>query len=113
MSGAQLGPALRVLLALTALALLLACVNVASLLVVRSAAREKEIAVRLALGARRSHLVRQFLTETLVLAALGGTAGLLSRRGPPACSSPRSRTGSASSRASTCACSCSVSPLRR
>jgi predicted permease len=73
----ELGPALKVLLALTALALVLACVNVGSLLAVRSAAREKEIAVRLALGARRSRLTRQFLTETLVLAALGGTAGLL------------------------------------
>jgi predicted permease len=66
-----------VLLALTALALVLACVNVASLLAVRSTAREKEIAVRLALGAGRSRLTRQLLTETLVLAALGGTAGLL------------------------------------
>jgi predicted permease len=73
----ELEPALRVLLALTALALVLACVNVASLLVVRSAAREKEIAVRLALGAGRASLIRQFLTETLVLAALGATAGLL------------------------------------
>lgn len=73
----ELGHALRVLLALTVLALVLACVNVASLLAVRSAAREKEIAVRLALGARRSRLTRQFLTETLVLAAIGGTAGLL------------------------------------
>jgi predicted permease len=73
----ELGPALRVLLALTALALVLACVNVASLLVVRSTAREKEIAVRLALGAGRSRLTRQLLTETLMLAALGGTAGLL------------------------------------
>jgi predicted permease len=73
----ELGPALRLLLALTSLALVLACVNIASLLAVRSAAREKEIAVRLALGARRSRLARQFLTETLVLAALGGTAGLL------------------------------------
>jgi predicted permease len=73
----ELGPALRVLLVLTALGLVLACVNVASLLVVRSVAREKEIAVRLALGARRSNLTRQFLTETLLLAALGGTAGLL------------------------------------
>ena len=73
----ELGPALKVLLALTGLALVLACVNLASLLVVRSVAREKEIAVRLALGARRSSLVRQFLTETLVLAAAGGTAGLL------------------------------------
>jgi predicted permease len=72
-----LGPALRVLLVLTALALVLTCVNVASLLVVRSVAREKEIAVRLAVGARRSHLIRQFLTETLLLAALGGAAGLL------------------------------------
>lgn len=73
----ELGPALQVLLALTALALVLACLNVASLLVVRSAAREKEIAVRLALGARRSRLTRQLLTETLLLAAIGGTAGLL------------------------------------
>jgi predicted permease len=73
----ELGPALRVLIILTALALVLTCINVASLLVVRSVAREKEIAVRLALGARRSHLIRQCLAETLVLAALGGTAGLL------------------------------------
>ena len=73
----ELGPALRVLLALTGLALVLACVNVASLLAVRSTAREKEIAVRLALGAGRSRLRRQLLTETLVLAALGGTTGLL------------------------------------
>jgi len=73
----QLGPALRVLFVLTGLALVLACVNVASLLVVRTVAREKEIAVRLALGARRSSLVRQFFTETIMLAALGGAAGLL------------------------------------
>ena len=73
----ELGPALRLLLALTVLALVLACVNVASLLAVRSAAREKEVAVRLALGAGRSRLARQFLTETLVLAVLGGAAGLL------------------------------------
>ena len=73
----QLGPALSVLFALTGLALVLACINVASLLVVRTVAREKEISVRLALGARRSSLVRQFLTETIVLAGLGGTAGLL------------------------------------
>jgi macrolide transport system ATP-binding/permease protein len=73
----ELGPALQVLLALTALALALACTNVASLVAVRSAAREKEIAIRLALGARRSRLTRQLLTEGMVLAALGGAAGLL------------------------------------
>jgi macrolide transport system ATP-binding/permease protein len=73
----ELGPALIVLMALTALALALACVNVAGLAAVRAASREKEIAVRLALGARRSRLTRQLLTEALVLAALGGTAGLL------------------------------------
>jgi len=64
-------------MALTGLALGLACVNVASLVTVRSAARDKEIAIRLALGARRSRLTRQLLTEGLVLAALGGAAGLL------------------------------------
>ena len=73
----ELGPALAVLLALTGLALGLTCVNVASLVAVRSAAREKEIAIRLALGAWRSRLARQLLTEGLVLAGLGGTAGLL------------------------------------
>jgi predicted permease len=73
----ELGPALGVLMALTGLALALACVNVASLVAVRSAAREKEIAIRLALGAWRARLARQLLTEGLVLAALGGTAGLL------------------------------------
>ena len=72
----EIGPALTVLMALTGLALALACVNVASLVAVRSAAREKEIAIRLALGAWRSRLTRQLLTEGLVLAVLGGTAGL-------------------------------------
>jgi predicted permease len=73
----ELGPALAVLMALTGLALGLACINVASLVTVRAIAREKEIAIRLALGASRSRLTRQLLTEGLVLAALGGTAGLL------------------------------------
>ena len=69
--------ALMVLFALTGLALALACVNVACLAAVRSAGREKEMAIRLAIGARRSRLERQLLTEGLVLAALGGIAGVL------------------------------------
>lgn len=72
----QLAAALRVLFALAGLALLMACVNVASLLVVRSSAREKEMAVRLALGARRSRMLAQSVTETLVLAGIGGAAGV-------------------------------------
>ena len=73
----ELGPALRLLMAMTALALVLACVNVANLLLVRAAAREKEVAVRLALGARRMVLARQVFVETLLLAALGGAAGVV------------------------------------
>jgi predicted permease len=73
----ELRSALAVLFALTGVALALACVNVASLAAVRSAAREKELTIRLALGARRSRLRRQLLTEGLVLAGLGGVAGLL------------------------------------
>ena len=72
----QIAAALRVLFALAGLALLMACVNVASLLVVRSSTREKEIAVRLALGARRSRMIAQSVTETLVLASIGGAAGV-------------------------------------
>jgi macrolide transport system ATP-binding/permease protein len=73
----ELGSSLMVILALTILALVLASVNVASLIAVRSAARTREIAIRLALGARRGRLTQQFLTEAVVLAAIGGTGGLL------------------------------------
>ena len=69
--------ALLVTFALTGLALALAAVNVAGLATVRSAARDKEMAIRLAIGAGRSRLDRQLLTEGLVLAALGGLAALL------------------------------------
>jgi putative ABC transport system permease protein len=72
----ELGPALRLLMAIVALLLIISCANIASLMLARAVAKQKETAVRLALGAGRARVVRLLLTQSLMLTMIGAAAGM-------------------------------------
>ena len=77
----QLLPLVKMLMGLVALILVIACSNVANLLLARARTRRREIAIRLSIGAGRSRVVRQLMTESFILAMAGGAAGLLAAYG--------------------------------
>jgi predicted permease len=75
--GQQLKKPLVILFVVVVLVLLIACANIANLMITRGAARQREIAIRLAIGASRRHVITQLLTESMLIAGLGGAAGIL------------------------------------